>query len=271
MSEADRAAFEVRIQTDADVFEEYELYQKIRTSFSDIQEERMRDQFGRIDRDMDLEKTDGAGGSSGLRIWMAVAAVTVMAILIFWKLFSGKFDSGQKIAASLPVEEGLPVLMSSVDRNKLFADAMTQFKLEDFRASSVLFSELSVKDPLNDTLLYFSGYSFLKLTEYPSAIDCFEKVVGQPGSIFSRRANIVLALLIGEQGKGKSGGIVGSDPTGPRSSLFPRDRSGQKKHAPEVIHYVPDCAFVCAVMCKSVHCRRSGCCGEGDCDQAQNC
>jgi hypothetical protein len=201
MSEADRAAFEVRIQTDADVFEEYELYQKIRTSFSDIQEERMRDQFGRIDRDMDLEKTDGAGGSSGLRIWMAVAAVTVMAILIFWKLFSGKFDSGQKIAASLPVEEGLPVLMSSVDRNKLFADAMTQFKLEDFRASSVLFSELSVKDPLNDTLLYFSGYSFLKLTEYPSAIDCFEKVVGQPGSIFFKKSQYCLSLAYWGAGK----------------------------------------------------------------------
>ena len=201
MSEADRAAFEVRIQTDADVFEEYELYQKIRTSFSDIQEERMRDQFGRIDRDMDLEKTDGAGGSSGLRIWMAVAAVTVMAILIFWKLFSGKFDSGQKIAASLPVEEGLPVLMSSVDRNKLFADAMTQFKLEDFRASSVLFSELSVKDPLNDTLLYFSGYSFLKLTEYPSAIDCFEKVVGQPGSIFFKKRQYCLSLAYWGAGK----------------------------------------------------------------------
>ena len=150
---------------------------------------------------MDLEKTDGAGGSSGLRIWMAVAAVTVMAILIFWKLFSGKFDSGQKIAASLPVEEGLPVLMSSVDRNKLFADAMTQFKLEDFRASSVLFSELSVKDPLNDTLLYFSGYSFLKLTEYPSAIDCFEKVVGQPGSIFFKKSQYCLSLAYWGAGK----------------------------------------------------------------------
>ncbi|MFZ7107714.1 MAG: hypothetical protein ACO1HD_13895 [Bacteroidota bacterium] len=201
MSEADRAAFEVRIQTDADLSEEYELYQKIRTSFLDIQEERMRQQFARIDRDLDLGKAEGTGGSSGFRMWIAVAAVSVMAILIFWKVFSGKFDSGQEIAALLPVEEGLPVLMSSVDRNKSFADAMTQFKLEDFRASAVRFSQLSLKDPLNDTLLYFSGYSFLKLTEYPSAIDCFEKVVGQPGSVFFKKSQYCLSLAYWGAGK----------------------------------------------------------------------
>ena len=194
MTAEEQVEFETRLQLDERLLDEYEVYKKLRASFLDIHADRLKERFKRLDEELDRTERVGRGASPGMLFLLKVAAAISVFSIAAWIVISLKDGRNSDLATYIPVEEGLPVLMSPVEQEKPFADAMTQFKLENYKSSRLLFKELLTINPDNDTLSYYAGYSSLKLKDYDQAANCFRDVISKSYSVYHKKAQFCLAL-----------------------------------------------------------------------------
>lgn len=203
------AAEQKRVQTllitEPEFKEEFELYKTLVTGIKSLHADEIKSQLKKIDEELDEKhKSSYRSSNSFFGIPWAIAAIlTVILMSAGYWLYQNNF-SERAIAFKYYVEDpGLPVLMSS-GSNKVLDEAMNHYKLGEYQESFSAMENLLTSDTSNDTLLYYSGVSLLKLDKPQEAAVYFRKVMSVTASEFFQDAQYRLAfclLLEGNKGE----------------------------------------------------------------------
>ena len=142
------------------------------------------------DTDANSQKNPAAKVRS-LNRWLAIAAAVLIAIGAgFWLLDSKEND--RLLARHAYEDPGLPVVMGITD-NRVFAEAMTDFKRGNYSTALPVFADLSA-GASNDTLTYYYGATAFYTGDYVVATTPLQTVAEDDTSLFRERAEWLLAL-----------------------------------------------------------------------------
>jgi hypothetical protein len=125
--------------------------------------------------------------------WAIAAAVLLLVVAVTWWLLPTENANG-RYADYLYADPGLPVVMGTLD-DPAFAEAMTRFKQEDYRAAAAGFRVLAEEQVANDTISYYYGISTLLAGEPAAAVTPLEAVARDETSLFREKAEWMLALV----------------------------------------------------------------------------
>lgn len=189
MPEEERMEMEIRLLTDMELKADYELYCTLVEAMKDLKADQIRQELIKTDREegISLKKP---GFFSYSRAMAAVFLVLLLSGAAWYLLI--RSPEGD-YAALLPVEEGLPVYMTTTGE-KSFDDAMSAFKQGDYRKAALDFEKLTRKDVLNDTLLYYTGNALLRDNRPLDAKALFEKGMQIDASVYREKAGYYHAL-----------------------------------------------------------------------------
>ncbi len=144
-----------------------------------------------------LEKTKPAIGKNFIKL--AALAVILVGIGIGTYYAIHNYFTTKYARFDIP-EIGLPNNMSA-DRNDIqFENAMTEFKLKNYLPAYKQFSSILKRQPLNDTLLYFTGISAYRSGNYEEGIHFFEKVVLNKVSVYKEISEYRIGICLLEKG-----------------------------------------------------------------------
>lgn len=191
LSESERTDFEVRLLFDLELQQENDHYLKVRKSLADIKLQRVKNRLNEMDAEMDAEKKY----SSQFRVKSILSLVAVLAVVVGSAWYFVAKDSGNTLNAEqlIPDEFGVPVLMSNNPSARAFDDAMSAFKLSDYKLASQLFQELIAANPDNDTLQYYLANSLLRSGRIESAKVLFIPL-GTSNSKYAPQSRFYLAI-----------------------------------------------------------------------------
>ncbi len=185
MSTEERSAFERRMAGDPALRAEMELEREqilavelggLRRVLSDLASEEMR-------RDADPAR------------WSLLKYAAVLALLLcgalWWFLRPSVHE--RLFAEHFMADPGLPVAMSAT-HDPVFADAMVSYKEGNYVEARARWARLLQKEPLNDTLRYFTASTFLAEGDTKSAIPMLEPLAASGTSAFAPKARWYLFL-----------------------------------------------------------------------------
>jgi predicted Zn-dependent protease len=128
------------------------------------------------------------------------AAALALLITATWLLFPKKKPESD-LAAFIPLETGLPNLLSSADNLDKWRPAMQAFTQENYSKAISELDKITDNQPNNDTLLYFSGVAAFKLQSFDKAILTLLKLQQQPDSPYAADGEYFLALAYWQSGQ----------------------------------------------------------------------
>ncbi len=177
LSQKDRQEFELRLVTDPDFKEEYELYRNIVAGIKESGAQRLKEKLKQVDVDLDNRKGIQTGlhqPNKNYSFYAIAASVTLLIGFFFaWNYFN---------TADLPAladkyyekEKGLPVEMSASE-NKM------QLIMNDYKTGNLINAlenthKLMLEKQDNDTLEYFNGVICLELEQYDAAYASFHGI-----------------------------------------------------------------------------------------------
>jgi len=185
MSVSDRAAFEQRMATDADLRKEVTL-----------QQEHMRavelGGFLRTLQQTGQSHAAPAGGGRWPKLWKYAAIVAVIIAAAAWWLARTPVNE-QLYAEHFRPDPGLPVAMGATD-DPAFADAMVTYKEGKFAEARSMWSQLLQLEPTNDTLRFYIASAWLNEDRAADALPMLEGVAADEASAFRDRARWYLFL-----------------------------------------------------------------------------
>lgn len=200
MNEKERAEFERRIMSDAELREEVEL-----------ESENIRAvELGGIERAMRRIAAEERGldrDTRSRRPLIAYAAAVVVLIIggLLW--FNRESAHERLFAAHYVADPGLPVLMGATD-DPVFADAMVSYKEGHYADARSKWSALLQVDPLNDTLRFYIATSALAQGDAAAAIAPLDGLASDSASVFRNRAAWFLFLAYIRTGDLRSAATV---------------------------------------------------------------
>lgn len=141
------------------------------------------------------EQTGKAQRSSGANWqgWLKYAAM--VSVLVFGTLWwMGRPSQNEQLFAQYHVPDpGLPVPMSAVNAPD-FQDAMVAYKLGDLEEASAKWGKLLLREPGNDTLLFYVAQAELQLGNIEAAMQGLQAVAADTSSGFKDKARWYLFL-----------------------------------------------------------------------------
>ncbi len=178
MDVVERAAFEQELAKDPATRENLAAVRNTISGLKDLGVERLRKEL----RSADAELNGRGMAGAWRKWWWAAAAVVLLGGLGWWLM---PRDTPQALADHYAVkEEGLPVLMGTSPR--VLDAIMNAYKQDDLATAGQLLELAALKDPTNDTLLYFTGVVMEREKKYPKAEAAYARVPG--GSAYALRA-----------------------------------------------------------------------------------
>lgn len=182
LSKADKAAFEIRLESDAALTERLSNYRQTRRAIVEHhQDERVR-------RLLNAVEQRGRGAGPPWWRWAAAASLLIgIATAIWWFTQPASLPA---LAEEFAVEETpLPVFMSaSANPHVILDEAMQAYGMGDFATSLDRLAQL----PVNDTTLFFTGTARMHLGRDASA--ALGQVVEQERSPFRHKARYHLLI-----------------------------------------------------------------------------
>ena len=178
MDAVERAAFEQELARDPAMQENLAAVRSTISVLHDLGVERLR---------KDLSTADSELGGRGMAVawrkwWWAAAAVVLLGGMGWWLM---PRDTPQALADQYSIkEEGLPVLMGTSPR--VLDAIMNAYKQDDLATADQLLELAMLRDPKNDTLLYFTGVVMDREKKYQEAEVAYARV--PEGSTYALRA-----------------------------------------------------------------------------------
>ena len=166
LSEKEAKDFEARLDYDQELAEAFEEYTVVENSLKQVYRDELKQRLIAIDKDLDEPEEKPKPSKI---IWLTSAVAASILIGLFAVALFGESNHTRLAEKYWPVEEGLPVRMST--KNPYDA-AMNAYKLERWNEAKQLLLEL----PANDTTHYFSGIVAFKQSDYPQAIRFLEQI-----------------------------------------------------------------------------------------------
>ncbi len=166
LSEKEAKDFEARLDYDQELAEAFEEYTVVENSLKQVYRDELKQRLIAIDKDLDEPEEKPKPSKI---IWLTSAVAASILIGLFAVALFGESSHTRLAEKYWPVEEGLPVRMST--KNPYDA-AMNAYKLERWDEAAQLLLEL----PANDTTHYFLGIVSFMQKDFPGAIQYFEDV-----------------------------------------------------------------------------------------------
>lgn len=164
------------------------LRKAIIAGISEAYSEELKEKLTEFDRSLETKKLP-------FRFSWKTAAMLAGFLVMFTALIF-KFSlstSNQSLEKYDLTEIGIPNLMGSASQLQ-FAEAMNDFKSENYKAALNKFQSLLKSKPDNDTLLYFTGVSAYRTRQYSLAINSFNVLTINSKSEYSQISEYRLAL-----------------------------------------------------------------------------
>jgi predicted Zn-dependent protease len=128
------------------------------------------------------------------------AAALALLLLASWLLFP-KNKPSPDLAAFIPVETGLPNLLSTADQLQKWRPAMQAFTQENHARALIELDKLANSTPENDTLYYFYGVAAFNMQAHDKAIQALLNLKKMPKSAYAADGEYFLALAYWQSGK----------------------------------------------------------------------
>ena len=199
MSEEERKDFEIALLVDTALQNETEVYRNLMLAMKDIKSETIHNRLKELDSELDRTSFVKNRRASIPFQRALLAALVILAIGSTLMLIQRGSSVPSTEADLLPVEEGLPVLMST-SGEKAFDDAMSSFKAGEYDNAYDRFLPLLEQEPANDTLLYFTGNALLRSGRPGDALPLFQKLISSHSSVYGLKAEVYKALCTWETG-----------------------------------------------------------------------
>jgi hypothetical protein len=197
MSPEELASFEVRLLTDSNLKEEFDLYKNIVEVIRKKGEENFREKLRNADLELGNPKKINLGKKKNLQpLAIAASLVFLIAISIVWMLL-GRNSLPDLADKYYEREKGLAVEMSM--SNGKMNDVMSNYNSGNYPLMTNQINELLKTDSKNDTLNYFLGVANYETKNYASALSRFEIVPAQSAYFQRAQFRMVLTYLKTEQ------------------------------------------------------------------------
>lgn len=177
---------ENRIVNDKEFKRKMILRKAIVAGISEAYSEELKAKLVEFDRSLESKK-------SPLRFSWKVAAVLVGLLTVTTVLIMKLSLSNQSLEKYDLTEIGIPNMMGS-DSELQLAEAMNNFKSENYQSALIKFQSILKSKPESDTLLYFIGVSAYRTSQFPTAINSFTMVINQRSPEYMDIAEYRLAL-----------------------------------------------------------------------------
>jgi tetratricopeptide (TPR) repeat protein len=168
-------------------------------AIKDVKADDVRNRLKVMDTELDRKKSGGGKNTFFPLQRVLLAALVVLAIGSTLLLFQKGASRPSINTGLLPIEEGLPVLMST-SGTKAFDDAMSLFKAGEYNEAADGFLPLLELQPTNDTLLYYTGNALLRSGRPDDALPLFEQLTSSNSTEYTLKAGVYLALCHWEAG-----------------------------------------------------------------------
>lgn len=187
LSEKELKEFEARLVYDNEFKAHFESFQQVEKEIGQHFRNKMKDKFKQLDVRLDKEPRviPITKRNKFKKLYLSIGSVAAVLIIGIIIHFSTQNTTQNLVAQYWPVEEGLPVRMSS--KNK-FDAAMNAFKQEQWTKAEMLFEQID-----SDTSTYFIGIINYEQKEYKNAVTSFEGI--SESSVWHQEAEFRLALL----------------------------------------------------------------------------
>ena len=187
LSEKEVREFDARLVYDSEFKAHFENYQQVEKGIAQHFKNELKDKFKQLDERLDKETNvvSITKNSKLKKLYLAfgsVAAALIIGVIIH---FSTQNTTHNLVAHYWPIEEGLPVKMSS--KNK-FDAAMNAFKQKQWAKAEMLFEQID-----SDTSDYFIGVINYEQKEYKNAVISFENI--SETSTWHQESQFRLALI----------------------------------------------------------------------------
>lgn len=177
---------EAKFANDKDFRKKVILRKSIIAGISEAYSEELKERLIEFDRSLERKK-------SVFKFSWKIAAMVGCLLVVATALVIRYSLSGQQLEKYDLVEIGIPNLMGSNKQLEL-AEAMNDFKAENYETALTKFQSLLKSKPNSDTLLYFVGVSSYRLKEYSTAINSLSSVVNQHSHSYTEISEYRLGL-----------------------------------------------------------------------------
>lgn len=149
--------------------------------------------FSYVEENQESDKVLHSAPVKKIRLWVLLAAATVIVCMITW-FYSSTTPSQDKLFARYFVPDtGLPVVMSGIKEDYDFYNGMVSYKEEDYAKAIEVWKHIYNENTPNDTLRYFIGMAYLNIHN-PEAITWLLPVAENENSSWNSKAIWYLAL-----------------------------------------------------------------------------
>lgn len=185
LSEKEAKDFEARLDYDQELAEAFEEYTAVENSLKQVYRDELKQRLIAIDKELDEPEEKSKPVKM---LWLTSAVAASILIGLFAVALFGESSHVRLAEKHWPVEEGLPVRMST---KKPYDEAMNAYKLAQWDEAAQLLLEL----PANDTTHYFSGIVAFKQNDYPQAIRFLEQIPQTSGWYYQSQFQLALSHL----------------------------------------------------------------------------
>lgn len=192
MTAQEAADFKNRLAQNPDFSVEFEAYKQLVSGMNEHFRSELKQELKAVDAEMDLETSKEEPSGRSTLIWLSAGVAASLLIGLFAYSFFGPSDSVKLAEQYWPVEEGLPVKMST---KSPYDEAMNAFKLEQWPEAERHLNAL----PESDTTAYFLGNVYFKQAQFNEAASAFQSVSAAAHWHAEAQFRLALTYLAQEQ------------------------------------------------------------------------
>lgn len=186
LTKKDLLEFEARLSYDKEFREEFNRFQKLEEGIKQHFRGELKNKLNQIDKEFKNDDILISLPKKAKKIcWISAVAASLIIGIFLFNFYNSENNHSQLAQQYWPIEEGLPVKMST---KGIYDDVMNAFKQEQWQESENLLLEIN-----SDTADYFLGVINYQQKDYKTTIDYFNSIHSE--SYWHNESQFRLALV----------------------------------------------------------------------------
>jgi TolA-binding protein len=178
--------FEARFSYDQEFREEFNRFQKLEEGIKQHFRGELKNKLNQVDKELKNDVISISPPKKAKKLcWISAVAASVIIGIFLFNFYNSENNHSQLAQQYWPIEEGLPVKMST---KGIYDDAMNAFKLEEWKQAENILITIN-----SDTANYFLGVINYQQKDYKTTIDYFNSIHSE--SYWYNESQFRLALV----------------------------------------------------------------------------